>query len=488
MKFIIPMIVGSIIGYFTNWLAIKMLFRPHEERRIFGVRVPFTPGLIPKERYRISESIGKAVGEHLLTPEKITEVLSSKETRKNIKDWINININKLKENQNSLLDILDKLKIYNYHKTIGKLEEKIVDSVILKLKSKSFKKEIVDYLEYNVYEKYKYLAWENIHIKGKEFLNGISNSEELKLIIIEDIQERLEALKYDHRILREIISEETLDNIYKSINGNRGNIIRSLRNFLHDPDLEKRLKFSIEVLINKNISKFITMFLDSETIANKVFDIIDKYINSEDAEEMALFVIKNSLDKIINIELSRLTNNILKLISENKIEDVADLILNQLSMEDNQNKIIEVLVHNIQSKDKEIKEGLLNFVNQNLEQGLESSEFRQTLFKIMDISINNLFNRSISSLLKGVNEDIVNKTTNFIGEIIHRFGHDPLMEIINLFDISSIVEEQINSFDVEYTESLILDIAEKELKAITWLGALLGAIMGLISPLLQILV
>ena len=38
-----------------------------------------------------------------------------------------------------------------------------------------------------------------------------------------------------------------------------------------------------------------------------------------------------------------------------------------------------------------------------------------------------------------------------------------------------------------FVEKLILDIASKELKAITWLGALLGGIMGLLSPILSAL-
>ena len=66
MKIIIPIIVGSAIGYLTNWLAIRMLFRPLEEKRIFGFKIPFTPGLIPKERRRIASNIGEAVGKHLL--------------------------------------------------------------------------------------------------------------------------------------------------------------------------------------------------------------------------------------------------------------------------------------------------------------------------------------------------------------------------------------------------------------------------------------
>lgn len=62
MKFFIPALVGAFIGYITNWLAIKMLFRPHHEKRIFGIKLPFTPGLIPKEKDRIAKSVGKLLG------------------------------------------------------------------------------------------------------------------------------------------------------------------------------------------------------------------------------------------------------------------------------------------------------------------------------------------------------------------------------------------------------------------------------------------
>ena len=54
IKYIIPILVGGFIGWFTNYLAIKMLFRPYKEIRVFGIKLPFTPGLIPKEKERIA--------------------------------------------------------------------------------------------------------------------------------------------------------------------------------------------------------------------------------------------------------------------------------------------------------------------------------------------------------------------------------------------------------------------------------------------------
>lgn len=72
-----PPIVGAVIGLVTNWLAIKMLFRPLAEKRILGLRLPFTPGLLPRERGRLAQSLGKTVSEDLLDPESVGERLRS---------------------------------------------------------------------------------------------------------------------------------------------------------------------------------------------------------------------------------------------------------------------------------------------------------------------------------------------------------------------------------------------------------------------------
>ena len=55
----VPPLVGAVIGYFTNMIAVKMLFFPHEEKHIFGWRVPFTPGAIPKGKERLAKAAGE---------------------------------------------------------------------------------------------------------------------------------------------------------------------------------------------------------------------------------------------------------------------------------------------------------------------------------------------------------------------------------------------------------------------------------------------
>jgi uncharacterized membrane protein YheB (UPF0754 family) len=71
--------VGAVIGYITNDIAIRMLFRPHQPKYVMGVHIPFTPGIIPKEKSRIAGAIGKAVSENLMNREVLEKSLLSDE-------------------------------------------------------------------------------------------------------------------------------------------------------------------------------------------------------------------------------------------------------------------------------------------------------------------------------------------------------------------------------------------------------------------------
>ena len=71
--------LGAVIGYITNDIAIRMLFRPRKAKYICGVHVPFTPGIIPKEKGRIASAIGGAISENLMNKEVLEHTLLSDE-------------------------------------------------------------------------------------------------------------------------------------------------------------------------------------------------------------------------------------------------------------------------------------------------------------------------------------------------------------------------------------------------------------------------
>lgn len=127
---IVQPLIGAGIGYITNWIAIKMLFRPLNPIKIGNVKLPFTPGIIPKNKDRIAKSIADTVTNNLLTENDLKETLLTEEFKEKINlkfqeiikqhenetlnNIIKTNINE--ENYNTLYNfILENLTIYMFN-------------------------------------------------------------------------------------------------------------------------------------------------------------------------------------------------------------------------------------------------------------------------------------------------------------------------------------------------------------------------------------
>lgn len=71
---IVPPVAGAVIGYFTNDIAIKMLFRPYKPLYVGKQRIPFTPGLIPRNQANLAKRVANTIMGSLLTPEELQKI------------------------------------------------------------------------------------------------------------------------------------------------------------------------------------------------------------------------------------------------------------------------------------------------------------------------------------------------------------------------------------------------------------------------------
>lgn len=100
---VMPPLVGAVIGYFTNWLAVKMLFRPLKPVRIGRLTLPFTPGILPRERRSLAESIGDTVSRELLNAEVFRERLAEPSMQAKIGESIYFLVDDLLKNDAAAL-------------------------------------------------------------------------------------------------------------------------------------------------------------------------------------------------------------------------------------------------------------------------------------------------------------------------------------------------------------------------------------------------
>ena len=97
----------------------------------------------------------------------------------------------------------------------------------------------------------------------------------------------------------------------------------------------------------------------------------------------------------------------------------------------------------------------------------------------MDTPISKLTPKLVDQIQVGVNT---------ITDLIIKQASNHLSTIMTKINLRQMVENQINTFDLDYIERLIIEIANKELKLIMSLGFILGGIIGFFQGIVAIFV
>lgn len=252
IELLIPPAFGALIGYFTNYVAIKMLFRPLKPYYIFGRRVPFTPGLIPSKREKLAEAIAKVVKENLLTEEVIRKRLNEEEIKRSLKSLAGRFIDELLLNGDVYVrEFLERIG----DEELGNLvdfelvEEKVegaVEGILNRINGKSLEELLPSSL--------KKRFWSFIDEKTEEIasqLLNLSQSPEFKSLVYHSIRRGVERFK----ALVPVISDRVVDNISEKIS------LQVLR-IVEEVAGSEELRFKVSKFVWAELQRFLSRPLD----------------------------------------------------------------------------------------------------------------------------------------------------------------------------------------------------------------------------------
>ncbi len=137
VKVLILAVIGALIGWITNLIAIKLLFRP-----FYPVKIPLInysiQGLIPKRREEIAKNIGNVIEQELLSLEEIVDKAIKEQNISQIKSTIKDKINEIiRDKLPSIIPSIFKNMIYSYvDDFIEKDGETIINDLVEKMISK----------------------------------------------------------------------------------------------------------------------------------------------------------------------------------------------------------------------------------------------------------------------------------------------------------------------------------------------------------------
>ena len=274
-------LVGAVIGYITNYIAVKMLFKPSKAIYIGKFKLPFTPGIIPKNQERLAKGISNTIANSLLNEDVLKENLLSNDIKEQISESIETFLNSEETTPISLIDLINKTEhSEELNQTINNLVNTVTNSILTTIKEANLASTISLEIEkaVNDYMEKKFIT----RIAKKPILTSLVLN--LEPQINNYIETNGEKLIHDmvQKELTKYLNTSTLD----------------LKDFIKNSNID--VNSIILSLYSSIISSKLSSILDTINITK----VIENKINSMDSieiEKLVLSIINKELNALVNL-------------------------------------------------------------------------------------------------------------------------------------------------------------------------------------------
>lgn len=517
VQFALLVIVATLHGYAGAWLAVRMLFRPRNPVKLFGLTV-FPQGMIPRHRDRLAIAIGKAVGEELVSQETITEQLFGKEfLRKKIQSVVDsYTAELLSQSYPSLIETLPANLREPVLDAISALQLKIGAHIQTVLKSEETVQSISGFVERRVDE---FLSKRVSEVIDEEQFNKVLSFVEtrvrsavrepaLEKKISEFIDKQIDNLATAATTLGELVTPDAVALLKEKAVEQIEPIIHQLSELA----TAERTRNQIGVLIKKEVHDyyeslpfFKKFFVSRDNLIGEVDDLVNESLPKRIEETLRgdYFAqeAKGFLDTSIENVMSRPLNEIAGKIAPEQLarvkSQIKKAVLSLLQGDAMQNSVSAYLtdsLHKIRphsldailqtaypESEEKLKKllagGLLNILNQE--------ETANIINKVLSRQIDRLLSAPIGRLADHISEEKIKNAGNNVTETIISAAREKLPQVIQEFNLGEVVREKINHYPVEKLESLVMSVAKEHLRTIELFGALFGLVIGLAQSALS---
>lgn len=359
-------LIGALIGGITNFLAIKMLFRPYKAIYIGKWKLPFTPGLIPKRQKELAVQLGDMVVNHLITPENIKEKFKDKSFQKEMTEWADRQL------------------------TVWILTDVTPRDVL-----------------------------QNIHIHGIEH--------KLTTYIKKQVEAQYDVVKNDLRekTITDILTNEKLRQLEENIPSIANSIMLKIEEFIASEEGKNSIASMVDHYLDKRgkIGGLIKMMVGNMSLPDKIQSEAVKILKKDEAKKVLISGLESEWNKLKKKKLSTIIS---------KIQD----------------------------------DQVLSFLNERIDR---------------IIQIETLLNKPIHEWIAPYKKRWKEKAIPQLIKVVGDYLAEHVDEVLHKLQVADMVRIQVESFSLQRLEQMVLDIARKELKMITFLGALLGGVIGFIQ-------
>jgi uncharacterized membrane protein YheB (UPF0754 family) len=429
----LPVVLGAIIGYLTNSVAIRMLFRPIRPVRILGLRLPFTPGVIPRQRGELAESIGRMVSRDLLTDDVFYRRFSDPTFRLGLQRGISSGLRRLEDMR---LDTA--MQLIGAEQAMRYLSRWLLQA-LSESSATGIRARISEWVSNGVAANANEIATAvSDLVENTRPLSPIT-SEDIALVVgdnwtvvvdqIERILERRDVQEELHRRVRRII-QYSLDQLTSM-----------QRLLVTAAQYDRQIESRIPVIVDRIIAEVLVAVQDEEN-RSRIISVVEEWLEEH-------------RERTVGSMMSSDTRSRMRGVIERYLSDSSRM------REDLDQQIERALVRiNADLR----SDGIARVVSSWID-----AHAGQTVGELVPIIRRRraLFSRFAATRIQRILSDL---TRLFLEQL----------------DVYSIVVDRINSLEVERVEALLMGIIRRHLRWINVFGAILGSLIGAAQVVLRL--
>lgn len=520
LPYVTPPVVGAVIGYVTNDIAIRMLFRPLKPWRVLGIRVPLTPGVIPAGRHEFATTIGRMVGTHLVTGEDVARALGRDAFRRELRETVGEKLDGILDRELGTVGAIVPAGLDRWlHDLAASVSRDVAAGILVQLESDTFRGElaaIVATLEERVLprELERFLAGDGygaVRDGAGQALATLLQSRGVSRAVSSAVEEALEEFLSSDRPLRELLPADGAEFLADQLDAAVPVLLEQVGALLRTPEfrqgLEGKLQEGFQGYLHtlKGALGFMAGLLSADKlnslfsgVIGNIMEEILRWLGEEKTTLMVAGFARQRLDTLLDRPLAATLEGVpyqrvaavRKLIRKGALGFVrnprtAEILLAVAEREgrrlllEGDRPLFERLA--TASGAARLRSSLVDGIVALVRTGDARDALERFIAARMDEW---LFQRPVGRLSSRIPADARRDLEGAVCRQVEELLQKEVPPLIDAIDVAGMVEEKVNSLDILKVEELLLSIMEKHFFYINLFGALLGFIMGFMNVIL----
>ncbi|MDH4321986.1 MAG: DUF445 family protein [Desulfobulbaceae bacterium] len=516
-SYLAPPLLGAFIGYMTNYVAIRMLFRPLKPWYIFGLRVPMTPGVIPLKRKELAENIGEMVGGHLLTSADVSQALSEEGFRLELRGLIDQRITEVLDRPLGPVASIVPARFRSYFKVgIKILRWRTLKHLHGHLRSNAFADRITPVIGDHLHTFLnrpleEILAPENRDRLESTIETAVANflgSEGVEQWVRATVGGRIDTFIAEDRSLNDLLPAGLRALLLDRLEAEAPHLIHKIAKLLQEPLVQDRIARGITNAVGSftanlgPLGGLLGGFLNPEMIGGKVRDYLEgkgeeiaQWLFDETVQQKLAVILRDKAEGFMATPASRLLDKLtpetVAIIRDGLADQAILLLRDPATARGVAGLTREALETQAQRPLQEIIADLfgakaadqaISWTVDEVVTLLRSPTVKRLLDKMVaDLVEDRLLQAPVGKLSDFLPKEVQNGITDYL---LQQVGNILVREVPGLVDtlnIRRIVARKVNTLDLLRLEGLLLSIMEEQFKYINLFGALLGFLIGLFN-------